>query len=1084
MTEILNRKTAKRLLLINWSCFQNEIIELGSSTLFTGVNGTGKTTILDAMLYLLTANRQFNKAADDKDRTVTAYIHGDRKTNGADRYLRKDAVTGYIAMEFFDPAAKTYFVVAVCMESKNPQDAADSKWFIFNECRLDDISFYEKEALKEKRFITTARNNLTVKGVPVKAADFLGRDKAVEQVKRVLGIRGDSKKFREKLLKMTAFDPERNVDKFLQDSVLADIPVHSLELLREQKKLYEEAREMFENIKTRKTVLEQIEEATCKYEKHCKAKTLRSLIFEYQYIKKNEIEIEHAKTEIENLTIEKENLSRKREQASADFEKARKLLSDAESKNANAKSSLEKLEDEKNACSQKIAEYETSLVKLKQVQAALTSLVFALKEHIDVDEKEKIILENIAEGELSSSAEKRQAFLTYGKKAKNQNEILIKDVGRSEDRLAELQKDLAKTERKIKELESNMVTFPDDAEESKHIIKAEFEKRGIHSQVRFFAELVESFADEKWRPAIETFLGRKRFFIIVDDEYCRAALNILREKRLFKTTVVLSDKIPESEIAEQSAASVLNIKNKAARKYANYLLNGIHLCESEEELHDHPKGGIMSDGTLAKSYSASLMEIRKTRFCMGTDVVKIQLKQAQKEKEELLSVIAVIRENISKTEQLRRLIENINWNASDYDFDSAENLKNQTRRKNEIILHIEELKNSPDMLAAMKEIEFAQNNYNMADRKKNAAVEACATNAHKIDSAQTEIARLETESETRQKSYSELVNASPELETEMHAEYERQFAARKNPIVVGEKHLKQLASDVENAKKNLENVQLEYNKLSDLPLENRGIEFIAFYREQYRTVANVKIDEAKDKLAEQSEKLRDVFLHDFVSELKENIDKAKEEIDAINSELKRIPFGRDIYQFKMIPKSDRQLFFTILDNLSALQGNPDLFSTNSGTDEKVNSDVQEFLDKILSSDDENDYSDYRNYFTYDMLIKSNSGTEITETDLSKKQGSASGGEKQTPYFIVLAASLLQFYPKTVSCARIAFIDEAFSALSKERIEQMVKFLEDNHFQVFYAAPPEKIDSIGRYIDNTVALYTDGRYTKPVEGFRK
>ena len=254
MTEILNRKTAKRLLLINWSCFQNEIIELGSSTLFTGVNGTGKTTSLDAMLYLLTANKQFNKSADDKDRNVTAYIHGDRKTNGADRYLRKDAVTSYIAMEFFDPTTKKYFVVAVCMESKNPQDPAESKWIIFDDCKFEDINFYDRAALKEKRFVTTARNNLTVKGVNVKAGDFLGREKAVEQVKRVLGIRGDSKKFREKLLKMTAFDPERNVDKFLQDSVLADVPVHSLELLREQKKLYEEARAMFENIKTRKNL--------------------------------------------------------------------------------------------------------------------------------------------------------------------------------------------------------------------------------------------------------------------------------------------------------------------------------------------------------------------------------------------------------------------------------------------------------------------------------------------------------------------------------------------------------------------------------------------------------------------------------------------------------------------------------------------------------------------------------------------------------------------------------------------------------------------------------------------------------------
>ena len=63
------------------------------------------------------------------------------------------------------------------------------------------------------------------------------------------------------------------------------------------------------------------------------------------------------------------------------------------------------------------------------------------------------------------------------------------------------------------------------------------------------------------------------------------------------------------------------------------------------------------------------------------------------------------------------------------------------------------------------------------------------------------------------------------------------------------------------------------------------------------------------------------------------INKAKEEIDKINSELKRIPFGRDIYQFKMLPKGDREIFFTILDNLSALQGNPDLFSSDSGNDE-------------------------------------------------------------------------------------------------------------------------------------------------------
>ena len=51
-----NRKTATKLLLVQWSRFQNVSIKLEGSTLFTGVNGSGKSTILDAMTYLLTGN--------------------------------------------------------------------------------------------------------------------------------------------------------------------------------------------------------------------------------------------------------------------------------------------------------------------------------------------------------------------------------------------------------------------------------------------------------------------------------------------------------------------------------------------------------------------------------------------------------------------------------------------------------------------------------------------------------------------------------------------------------------------------------------------------------------------------------------------------------------------------------------------------------------------------------------------------------------------------------------------------------------------------------------------------------------------
>lgn len=163
---------------------------------------------------------------------------------------------------------------------------------------------------------------------------------------------------------------------------------------------------------------------------------------------------------------------------------------------------------------------------------------------------------------------------------------------------------------------------------------------------------------------------------------------------------------------------------------------------------------------------------------------------------------------------------------------------------------------------------------------------------------------------------------------------------------------------------------------------------------------------------------------------------------------------------------------------------PENYMNSNRDDEEMEQDIQEFMDRILREEDELEYTDYRRYFSYDMEIVSRQGHEEITANLSNKQGSASNGEKQTPYFIILAASLRQCYPENTCCARLAFIDEAFSALSRERIEQMVKYFEENHFQVFYAAPPEKIGSIGSFIHSTVSLVNTGRYTNAVEGLVK
>lgn len=237
-------------------------------------------------------------------------------------------------------------------------------------------------------------------------------------------------------------------------------------------------------------------------------------------------------------------------------------------------------------------------------------------------------------------------------------------------------------------------------------------------------------------------------------------------------------------------------------------------------------------------------------------------------------------------------------------------------------------------------------------------------------------------------------------------------------------------------------------------------------------------------MEEKGKELESAFMRDFIGEISEAIRVAEEEIDAINTELKQLPFGLDTYKFVMTPRSDRLMFFKIRDRLVDYANSADFYLSTNRDDEEMEHNIQEFMERILTEEDEAEYTDYRKYFTYDMKIIRKQGNNIIESDLSKKQGSASNGEKQTPYFIILAASLMQCYPKNNCCMRLAFIDEAFSALSRERIEQMVKYLEDNNFQVIYAAPPEKISSIGQFITSTVSLFTSGNYTYAVEGQEK
>lgn len=514
-------------------------------------------------------------------------------------------------------------------------------------------------------------------------------------------------------------------------------------------------------------------------------------------------------------------------------------------------------------------------------------------------------------------------------------------------------------------------------------------------------------------------------------------------------------------------------------------MNGIHLCETVVELHENPKGALMDSGMLAKSFASGKMNINDTVLFIGLDAIKLQLEETKKRIAEEGNRQKALEQEERTVQEDIFVLESISLNAEEFNFSVSADLISKKTRKNEIKAEINTYSNDAGFTAIFREREKAQQYLKSVEDEKAEVNEKIGAAKKEKETIEKDQERKTQEEEVNRVNFGEECKEAPELKQLAIDEYEDQ--RKKKQVAIKYKTVQEWKGSFDDAKKRLEDLHLEYCKLNNLDLEMRGPSFIGYFRELYRSLANVKMEEAKKKLAEQGDRLQSAFVGDFVAEINEAIEKAKEEIGAINKELKTRPFGNDIYSFKMTERTDskgKALFFKICAQMHKYIDNAELYLASVADDEEAEQDIHEFIDIVLNEEDETEYTDYRKYFNYDMKIESRQGMDTITGTLSNKQGSASNGEKQTPYFIILAASLLQLYPRGRSSSRLAFIDEAFSALSKERIEQMVDYLETNDFQVIYAAPPEKINSIGSHINTTVTLISKGRYSFAVEGLVK
>lgn len=153
-------KTLKRIRLINWHYLTNLDLPVDGSLYLFGENEAGKTSILDALQFVLVADRRrthFNASAQmdgPSDRNLESYVC----CKVGETYERA-AATAYIALEFEEHNAQ-FFVIGTVIDARVGGGEPDTAFFVLNNCRIDDSLFLNgTQPYSRREFLNSLRNH-------------------------------------------------------------------------------------------------------------------------------------------------------------------------------------------------------------------------------------------------------------------------------------------------------------------------------------------------------------------------------------------------------------------------------------------------------------------------------------------------------------------------------------------------------------------------------------------------------------------------------------------------------------------------------------------------------------------------------------------------------------------------------------------------------------------------------------------------------------------------------------------------------------------------------------------------------------
>ena len=1106
-------KQLTRIRLINWHLFENTTITCQGTTYFIGINGAGKSTVLDAVQFALVGGQRdtrFNQAAlSGGKRTLASYVRCELGIEGQ-RYLRGDTI-GVVALEFCNPDG-THFVHGGVIDAYEDGRSPDVSYFIIHNAMLNDDWFLKSSGqLFDSRAF---KRHLEHFALPAesRAQVFTRLEDYRFHLLNRLGQLKDS--FLAKIIKGVAFSPLTNIRAFvhnyLLDENLVDVKTlqSQLETLRHFESLAADVRERVAN-------LDQIEE----FEQERLANRRRRITNGYiqrraqgddrlAELKTRRIQLDEAQLELSRAEVQRDDLVESLRFAQNALFDARVALetdsSAAREKELSAKIST--LETELATLQKRVVEISQTLAQEYQDAERLRELLIADGTAVPPELDQFIEAQSGEELEGACPTKKivralQTPLSKLGADFASQRTLL-------DEQARQIREEATRLEREIVQLRTGdrQASYEAEAPSAVRLQRLLRAQLGLaHDEVLLLCTTLH-IPNESWQDAVEGLLGRARFTLLVPPEHYDAAVHIYRQRRhkdgLHGVGLLDTERLLKNKKApkKNSLAVEVQTEHPAARAFVDLLLGNYAKCDDVKELRNHPRG-ITRECFVRHNYTLHHLNPRYyRRWIIGERSGLRQIEQRQERLDEIAAQMVAINEQ-SNTLQDRLSL---------------------TQDKIRKLVELEHALPAMEQLAEM-EVFLGECQRELASLD----TQTVANLQANLERCQTKTNRLHTENATHERQIGALEartqnladeilpglelsvdqaiqdaqqflsqevepeQSSGQLLEETLAEVDREYTRRRErqPLETILQNATRYENDYASAemrsRDRLREAKQAYSLRYDFGYDDA--EDATRYLAEREKLVGSELPQYETRIAEQRALAEQELVENFIHRLREQIMEARQQLSYLNATLSQLRFGGERFEFITRPApSLRQVFDMVMDSQRILGDS--LFESDFRQRHQQGWDL--LFERLTSGGPEGDevltremreLQDYRNYLEYDIRIHYPGGARAL---LSKINTKKSGGETTTPFYVAMAASFAQAYRLNQShpsdTIRLAMFDEAFGKMDTARTASALQFMRDTGLQVLLATPPDKSAALLDYVDSVRTVVRKNSHAFVVE----